>query len=500
MAKFAQADPPVTGPVQTTTTPTVTFEGAPAYTRDAKSDLFLLAVTNMVGEDTFYEKAGERDTRFASLIHQVTVEDPDWLRRFIPWLRHTANMRSAPIVALAEYVKAGGKNGRALINSTLARPDEPAELLAYWHLTYGRKLPAAIKRGVADSTLRLFTESAALKYDGTGNKWRLGDVIELVHPKPKAPWQSDLFRYLLNERHGRITETVPESLPMIAGRAALPENVEELLADPDRLKAAGVTWEWLSSKTKMDARAWEAVIPSMGYMALLRNLRNFTEANIGLTATAYVQKKLADPEEVAKSKQFPFRFFSAYLNATDMTWAATLETALNHATDNVPEFSGRTLILTDTSGSMQQQVSNKSKVCHYQIAAVFAASLARKAEKVELVSFADRWEKIPVNRSVLRMVETVYSRNGFVGHGTNLGQAIAETWSGHDRVVVFSDMQTADRIPNLPVPLFVFNTGGYGRSPIKVGSDGRYEIGGFTDSTFALMKILEARRSAVWPF
>jgi len=44
-----------TSPVKTASTATgVTFEGAPGYARDRKSELFLLAVTNMVGEATFY--------------------------------------------------------------------------------------------------------------------------------------------------------------------------------------------------------------------------------------------------------------------------------------------------------------------------------------------------------------------------------------------------------------------------------------------------------------
>jgi len=41
--------------------------------RDAESELFLLAVTNMVGEDTFYERADARDARFVELVHAVTV-------------------------------------------------------------------------------------------------------------------------------------------------------------------------------------------------------------------------------------------------------------------------------------------------------------------------------------------------------------------------------------------------------------------------------------------
>jgi hypothetical protein len=40
--------------------------GAPGYPRDAKGELFLLAVSNMVGEDTFYEASGARDSRFVA--------------------------------------------------------------------------------------------------------------------------------------------------------------------------------------------------------------------------------------------------------------------------------------------------------------------------------------------------------------------------------------------------------------------------------------------------
>ncbi|WP_308207788.1 hypothetical protein [Actinomadura madurae] len=60
MGKFNRSGvrPAVTSAVKTDAAPTArTHEGAPGYARDAKSELFLLAVANMVGENTFYEKA-----------------------------------------------------------------------------------------------------------------------------------------------------------------------------------------------------------------------------------------------------------------------------------------------------------------------------------------------------------------------------------------------------------------------------------------------------------
>lgn len=101
-----------------------THEGAPAYVRDVKGELFLLAVTNLAGENTFYEDSNTRDERFRALLHESTAEDPEWVARFVPWLRGTANLRSAPVVAAVEYVRAGGPHGRRVVDGALQRADE----------------------------------------------------------------------------------------------------------------------------------------------------------------------------------------------------------------------------------------------------------------------------------------------------------------------------------------------------------------------------------------
>ena len=515
MVKFAKKIRPL-GAVATKIAPrTRTFEGALAYTRNAKSELFLLAITNMVAEKTFYESADTRDARFVKLIHEVTNEDPEWIRRFVPWLRNVANMRSTAVVMAAEYVAAVGENGRAVVASALARADEPAEMLAYWRGEHGRRFPQPVKRGVADAAARLINEYSAMKYDGLSREWRLADVIELTHPKPKDAMQSDLFKYLLDRRHHPESVEVPATLPKVARRAELEavpvEDRRALLRErgADLLTEAGATWEWLSGwipavegQKGMDAEAWEAVIPSMGYMALLRNLRNFDEAGISDEVAGRMAAKLADPEAVAKSRQFPFRFWSAYRNVPSLRWASTLETALQLSVRNVPGLAGRTLVLTDTSMSMGSPVSARSTVRHFEVAALFAAAVASKAQDLDLVSFATGSEMIRFRptQSVLRTVEKVEARIGRVGYGTYLGAALARWYDGHDRVVVFSDMQTADQLPKLGVTTYVFNTGGYKAMPLAVGKNGHYELGGFSDATFRLMALLENLQDADWPF
>jgi hypothetical protein len=498
--------------IKTVGNPTArTSEGARALVRDPKSELFLLAITNMVGEATFYESADGRDQRFVDLIHKVTREDPEWMQRFVPWLRNVALMRSAAVVAAAEYVAAGGPHGRGVIASAVARADEPAEILGYWTQFHGRKIPQPVKRGVADAVRAQYSEYAALKYDGLSRAWRMGDVIEMTHPKPRDDKQSAVFRYLLDRRHHPETLEVPEALETVRRRFDLDGVDKDDRRDILRARGAnlltetGATWEWLSGWLPggMDAEAWEAVIPTMGYMALLRNLRNFDDAGISDERARYVRAVLADPERVAKSRQFPYRFWSAYKNVPSLEWANTLEKALELSVGNIPELPGHTLVLTDTSASMTRPVSRHSKVRHFEIAALFASALAARSDEVELISFATDSERIRFRKrqSVLRTIERVEARIGFVGHGTWLGLAAARWYDGHDRVVVFSDMQTSDQMPPLAgIPVYVFNTGGFRATPFAVGQKGHYEIGGFSDAAFRLMAALEGFRDAGWPF
>ncbi|HEY5984959.1 MAG TPA: TROVE domain-containing protein, partial [Streptosporangiaceae bacterium] len=120
------------------------------------------------------------------------------------------------------------------------------------------------------------------------------------------------------------------------------------------LQEAGMKWSdldgWLQGP--MDAAAWQAVIPSMGYMALLRNLRNFDAAGVPDEVAQRVARRLADPEQVAKSKQLPIRFYTAFKATKSLRWAWALERAVNASLANVPRLGGRTLILVDCSNSM----------------------------------------------------------------------------------------------------------------------------------------------------
>ena len=74
----------------------------------------------------------------------------------------------------------------------------------------------------------------------------------------------------------------------------------------------------------------------LGYLALLRNLRNLDEAGVPDDVAARVAARLADPEQVRRSRVFPFRFLAAYQAAPSLRWAHALEQALSASLANVP--------------------------------------------------------------------------------------------------------------------------------------------------------------------
>lgn len=539
-----------------------THQGGQGYVRDAKSELFLLAVTNFVGEDTFYEQAKDRDNRYVQLVHKLALEEPLWLYEMLEWLRTKANMRSASLVGAAEFVKArleGDKGSdpagwncqtmaemqenhgfnRQVVNAVLQRADEPGELLAYWTSKYGRKLPIALKRGVSDAIKRLYTEYALLKYDTESKGYRFADVIELVNPryhnKSYGTWRDDLYKHAIDRRHGRTIDMLDlhkmTELDMICDnhflRALVSKGEVERLLDADQLKAAGMTWEDALSLAgdKVDkAKLWEALIPGMGYMALLRNLRNFDQAGVSDKMAIQVGVKLSDPEQVKRSRQLPMRFLSAYRAAPSLRWSYPLEQALNLSLANVPEVRGNTLILVDTSHSMDAPFSKDGTLMRWDAAALFGIALASRCSSADVVSFSNNyWGGEPTKvfptkpgESVLKSLDRWKNEGYFINAGTDTGGAIRKHLTDqHNRLVILTDEQVGtsyrpgqgwpsseDTLDSVPAktPVYTWNLAGYQYGHGPSGGDNRHTFGGLSDHGFKMINLLESGRNGDWPW
>ncbi|SFT47809.1 TROVE domain-containing protein [Actinopolyspora lacussalsi subsp. righensis] len=507
----------------------VTHEGGPGYVRDPRAELFLLAVTNLVGEPSFYESAGQRDSRFVRLIRERAVTDGEWTARLLGWLRNGAGLRSVALLGAAEFVaarRAAGLDGlsRRVVDSVLRRADEPGELLAHWVAEHGKPPPMPIKKGINDAIRRLWHEHALLKWDSPKRNFRFGDVVELTHPKPANRHQSTLLRYCLDRR--RDDADIPAELSVLREHAELrevaPRSRRSWITDPagaERLRRAGFTWEslagWLGER--LDAQAWESVIPAMGYTALLRNLRNFDKAGISDETAAGIAAKLGDPTEVARSRQLPLAVFAAGRAVRGDRWRECLERAVQHTLPNIPVLRGSTLVLVDTSASMDRPFSRRGSVRRSDAAALFGLALAARCERTEVVSYSGlsgRWRershsaRFPPrpDEAVLDSLRRWFDDGFMLDGGTATQQALREHYDGHDRVVLLTDEQTGpDAEPVTEVlpestPVHTFNLAGYEAGHTPAGVTNRHTYGGLNDTCFGLIPLVEAGGEQQWPW
>lgn len=641
MARYNTTSHKSKPPVATTTSPITTVSeqpdtrtalGAPAWTRTAQSELFLLASGALLnGKNDFHELSEDRDNRFSQLVRKTTADNPAWTADMLKWLRSEGNMRTAAVVGAAEHVaeciRLGIPGSRQVVDSVLQRPDEPGELLAYWTAMYGRRIPKPIKRGIADAVRRMYNGKSLLKYDTASHAYRFGDVLNLVHAAPRrigegtfkpvvlgevkdcpapenkrfrkrrdanraaqlynknnsdAPalrayacqcgwfhttvkplgtqklgevprpvveyhwvgaeenmWQGDVFRYALDRRHHPDTAVPPASNRTLTAHTALMElpvaERRPAVTSPggtELLAAAGMTWEALAGwlQGPMDKAVWEAIIPSMGTMAQLRNLRNFDQAGVSDDIAASIAAQLADPNVIAASKQFPFRYLAAYRatqEAGSLRWAYPLEKALNHSLANVPSLGGRSLVLVDRSPSMFPEsgfytpdaADKRLGLARADQAAIFGCALALRGENVTLVEFGgdSKVVRVPRGSSLLPLLG-MFSQISY----TDIAAAIQKHYKKHDRIVIITDEQTRpgyvpsvgpnayrlglqretplkDLVPT-NIPVFMWNLGGYTPSAAPTGSDCWFTLGGLTDQAFKLIPMLESGTAGVWPW
>jgi hypothetical protein len=224
---------------------------------------------------------------------------------------------------------------------------------------------------------------------------------------------------------------------------------------------------------------------------------------------ATVAAKLADPAQVARSRQLPMRFLSAHRAAPSLRWAYPLEQALGHCLTNIPVLAGRTLVLIDTSGSMSTRFSRDGTLMRWDAAVLFGAALAQRCTSADVVSFSTDSRTFPMRpgESLLRALDRWRADGYFYGGGTNTAQAVRAHYARHDRVVIVTDEQAhydhrggIDAAVPAKVPMYTWNLAGYQRGHAPSGTGNRHTFGGLTDQAFRMIPLLEAGANATWPW
>ena len=507
---------------------TVNFAGAKAYKLSPEMELYTAVVTWSLN-DSFYEKDEARLTRLRELMYQCK---PESVAKLAVYARTKMYMRSVPLVLVTELAKL--HSGDDLVSRATAgvinRADEITELLACYQMLNAHtgnkklnRLSKQLQKGL-QAAFNRFDEYQFAKYNRDG-AIKLRDALFLVHPRAKDDAQQALFNKIA------------------AGTLQTPYTWETELSALGQL-----SFDSLEAKAAAFKAKWEELIDSgkLGYMALLRNLRNIQQAGVSYAHFEKVCARLADADEVAKAKQFPFRYLAAYrelINPVTKTPAQglldkltammkgqnkgytgslldALEKAVQASAANIKGFGYdiRVLLACDVSGSMQTPVSAKSKILLYDVGLMLAMLLQSRCKNVEVGMFGDTWKTIAVPRNnILGNVQEFYRREGEVGYATNGYLVIKDILSRKvqmDKVFLFTDAQlwnsnnTADHIQTLwlrykaevspNAKLYLFDLKGYGQAPLQILRNDIYLVAGWSDKVFEVLAALENGGSALY--
>ncbi|MDQ3111201.1 MAG: TROVE domain-containing protein [Bacteroidota bacterium] len=482
------------------------YEGAKAYKLTPELELYSAVVTSGLSE-TFYEKDGKRLERVQELMKKT---DAEFVAKLAVYARKNMYMRSIPMVLAVELAKQNSGNAivSKTVNGVVQRADEIMELLAYYQLANKRndtkklnKLSKQVQKGLAEAFNR-FDEYQFSKYNREAVV-TLRDALFLVHPKAKSEEQQIIFNKIA------------------AKNLAVAYTWETELSTLGQQKFADE-----KAKTAAFTAKWEELIGSgkLGYMALMRNLRNIMEAEVSWEKMKKVCSVIADENAVAKSKQLPFRFLAAYREVKQMKSdyvsmvLNALEDAVVASVKNVSGFdeNTRVLIACDVSGSMQKPISPKSKVMLFDIGLMLGMLMQSKCKRVVSGMFGDRWKIINMpNRGILANVDEYYKREGEVGYATNGYLVIRDLINRRavmDKVMLFTDAQLWNNkndgnalaqlwktykmiAPN--AKLYLFDLAGYGNTPISVQLDDVTLIAGWSDKVFDVLNATENGENAI---
>lgn len=485
---------------------TVNYEGAKAFVLTPQLELYTAVATAGLSEQ-FYEKQSDKLIRLRELIAK---NDPAFVAKLAIYAREQMYLRSIPLVLAVELAKSQSGNTVVgqLTNRVLQRADEITQLLAYYAIANERndvkklnKLSKQLQKGLA-AAFNKFDEFQFAKYNRDAAV-KLKDALFLVHPKATDEAQQALFDKIAKDEL-QVPYTWETELSALG----------QLKYDSAELKRAAV-------KAK-----WEELIDSgkVGYMAMLRNLRNIMEAEVSKEALKEVCAYIANEKAVANSKQLPFRFLSAYRELKGINNGRVgllldaLEQAVLYSAKNIAGFDDDTkvVIAADVSGSMQKPVSAKSKVLLYDIGLMLAMLLKSRCDNAITGMFGDTWKMITVpNKNILANVQEFYRREGEVGYSTN-GYLVVEDLLRKnkvvDKVMLFTDCQlwnsnnNGESIANMwkqykkiapAAKLYLFDLAGYGNTPLNVQRDDVYLIAGWSDKIFNVLSAIEDGSDAV---
>lgn len=428
--------------------PVVNFMGGISYELNPLDTLKMISASSVFGEPQYYRSSGFEDGKYHldKYVKEYSVLDIDEgkttseimidainsaldydFEATINWaatLRHDYYMRLNPQVIMVLAAKHSKRKEfsdnhpglfREINNKVMSRADEPSSQLSFYLYQYGSKskIPSILKRSWCDRIENMSRyEMAKHKNHEVG----MIDTIRICHAK------GDLVDELM--KSGKVE---------VSDDQKIWEN----------LRSSGMSWKDILNTT------------SLGHMALLRNLRNiFKEVN----DPEVLNKVVSDLKSgVIRGKQFPFRYYTALKfirSNSDVNFRPQLVDALEECLDisiaNMPKLKGKTMCLSDNSGSAWGTFNSEyGSMTVAEIDNLSSVITGMCSDEGYVGKFGDKLKITPVSKrnGALLQAESITSdMYRDVGGSTENGVWIffrdaIKNKDWYDNIFIYSDMQ-----------------------------------------------------------
>lgn len=394
--------------VKSTAPNATSHEGGAAYSKNVIEDWTNFLFSSFL-EDRYYESGDKQMKRYLALTDAVAQRlGYEFVAKASFFARNELGMRSIAQLTAAYLNDKTFADKRAYFRNFCHRPDDVAETFAAIENVGSGKRSHALVRGFGDYLSGL-NEYQLGKYKLNNKNYNMFDCINICHA---------------------------HSVTIDKYKAGILETPE--------------TWETKISASTQETKAkeWCTLVEQgkLGYIALIRNLRNILQS---AESAEWIQRVLVPQIEnevaIKKSLIYPYQIYCAYKNLKKwdcINVVAALDKAFRVAAGNMPELPGSSVIMLDVSGSMDSRISRNSDMTIKEVGAVYAAAMYVQSTDCDFVKFGTSAKKDSYFKygNVFQMISRMQA-NDNVGYGTNISAAYRELNHHYDRIFLISDMQ-----------------------------------------------------------
>lgn len=371
--------------------------GGLAYELGAKQALAQIAATGCFGQ-TYYTSAESQLEQFMQLIEQV--DDSEYLAKLALYARERAYMKDMPAALLVAL----SKRDTQLMHRVFDRVVDNGRVLrtVFQMIRSGKLGRKSLSSSLQRAFQRWLNEASVGKLlsGSIGNDPSLRDILRMARPTPKDNARRALFGWLTDKEIEKWAPATESDLPIEVQRLIAYRKAQSAEEQVRLLREMSVRWDLLADAAQ-GPLVWRAIARQMGPQALRMNLNTLHRHGV-LDDRALVEEvasRLADADEIRRSRQFPYQYLAAYMNAADaipQQIRSALSQAAEIACENVPQLAGPVVIGLDTSGSMSSPVTggrgvgSTSKMRCVDVAALIAAAILRRNPDSVVIPFDTR--------------------------------------------------------------------------------------------------------------